>query len=311
MVSLMFLLGACQESVSGDEIQESNGKSMIIESSDKVPNDIVARLQAYNDSLYSSAATSSSINGTSSFRDKLKKWLDISVADFIGRCEGTCYGLTIGGIAGPEGMAIGAAVLGPLVGACRSYQAANSYASIPVKITFNNSIPAYIKMKEDITDYSPYYPDKIDLQLPPDKLDLLIEGAQHNLLLDNITKNTFSSTTAEEAYAKGILSEEEYLVLSDSRTPAILFRLVYSNTSDDSYDFGETSNAIIKLYKEAIQELSNDYIDVESISNRYVSEIYSSSELEETQKDNIVSSIGVMASSVEYWKVFDAEHDIE
>lgn len=308
IVFLMFLLGACQSSIGIDDVQETSDKNLVFNSSkiddDLISSDVVLRLKAYNDSLYNCVAETSSINGNSL---RLHRILKISIRDFLGRVEGASYGITIGSLGGPEGIAIGVAILAPLVGAFRSYEAA-----FPIQIKSDEAydifISSFLKMREDCSDYSLHYPMEIILQLPEDKKCLQIDGAQHNLILDNLIKHNYSNATLDEAFAKKLITRKEYKIFRTKEIKQLFKDITNSRWCDyENYYDSEQLNSIVKLYKEAIQDFSNSYSDVENISNRYVSEILSTKELEENQKDELVSSISVLVSSVEYWKGFDTE----
>ncbi len=246
-------------------------------------------------------------------KGKLKRGITIALEDCWGLLEGASWGLQFGSYLGPNTAVIAASILGPLRGAYCSYKAANyeiispdtteNNSSYP---TFNDCVEAYIYMRESGLDFNEYLPKKISLELPESKRDLMIAGAKHNLLLENIKENKLSSTPLSvAAISKKILTREEFMILSNPKARKLFNKAESNNTSGNPFDYGTVANEVISLYKEAIQNSSSSYRDVQHISNRYISEITSTNELNEENIDYLTSSICVLASSSEYWQVYD------
>ena len=295
----MFLLASCQESVYVDDTQTTIENDVAIDPANKVNHDIVSRLQAFNDSLIANAPATPNVN-----KGNLQRGLNIALADCWGLLEGASWGLQFGSYLGPNTAVIAASILGPLRGAYLSY-GASSYTITPTFPTFDQCVASYIYMTETVTDFQPYLPKKISLNLSEEKQHLMISGAKHNLLLENMRDKHFSSTSIIQALDKGALSENEYSILNHLITKTLFKNSVPYNFAEMRFDFGEKANQIISLYRQAILTSTNSYNDVETISNRYISEISSTEELNMETADNITSSICVLASSSEYWKVFD------
>lgn len=295
MAFLILILGSCQESAYVDDIQESSSKASVL--SPKVEDDVITKLQAYNDSLNNNTESVYSINRSS------KSSLDVALADCIGFWNGAAVGMTVTAAGGPLVSAWGGLIGGTLFGAYNSYIASSNSIIVPAD-GYNQSVSAYIKMKEEIEDYQEHYPAMIALNLPAGKQDLQIAGAQHNLTLNNIKKKRFSSTSLKKAYDNGTLTKNEYLVLGHKD-----MRILFDNMRNNQLSSipGEKPKTIIRLYNQAVLNSAFSYTDIESISNRYIGEVYSTEELDADQKDNIASSICVLVSSVEYWKAFDGQ----
>ncbi|MDE5793858.1 MAG: hypothetical protein K2I08_03975 [Muribaculaceae bacterium] len=307
IILLALVLGSCQETVYLDDIVESKSKSTIIDQNSKVSDGMVSRLRAYNDSLVKNMPASTNID-----KGKLKRGITIALEDCWGLLEGASWGLQFGSYLGPNTAVIAASILGPLRGAYCSYKAANyeivspdtteNYSSYP---TFNECVKAYVYMRESGLDFNEYLPKKISLEIPENKRDLMIAGAKHNLLLENIKEKKLSSISAKTAFEKEIITREEFIILTDPKTRLLFKKAESNNTSENPFDYGTVANEVISLYKEAIQNTSSSYRDVQHISNRYISEITSTNELNEENIDYLTSSICVLASSSEYWQVYD------
>ena len=300
MAFVILVLGSCRDSVCIEDIQDPESQINLVDNSNKVGDGLIAKLQAYNDSL--SNQTESVNSSNSSILSK--KWVKVAIEDCFGFCEGAAIGMTLGAPGGPETSAAGGLILGTLFGAYRSWKA-SSVSISPNTSAYDNCVTSYVKMKEEVSDYSEYYPKIISLQIPAEKQKLKIGGAQHNLVLDNIRKKNLSTTTLKDAYDNGIITKEEYNVLYNPNTQR-LFHKMETSINRPSLPSGRITHDVVRLYGKAIENSSNSYDDVENISNRYLSEVFSSVELESAQKDTITSSICVMVSSVEYWKAFDA-----
>ena len=305
MACVILILGSCQESsvcMEGcmEGLQDSSSEIISINHSNTVKDGVIARLEAYNDSLLLISESPSSLKGILS-----KQYVNVAVKDFFGFWEGAAIGITIGGLAGPEGAAAGGLLMGTLFGAYQSYKAADAITRA-YPISFEDCLSAYIKMKEEISDYSDYYPTTLSLSLPEGKQDLQLSGAQHNLVLDNLQKRNFSNTSLEDAYENGTITENEYNILSSTVTKTF-FTNIGSGLRVSTSVLGELPNKIIELYKGVILNSSSSYHDVEYTSNKYISEIFSTIELDSTEKDNVTFAICVMTSSVEYWKPFEPQ----
>ena len=298
MAFLILILGSCRESEYVDYYPESASKIKAIDSFDKVNIGIVARLQAYNDSLSNNDESLFSINGMSSSPN-----VNVALADFRGFWKGASLGFGYASVLGSDAALEGGMALGVLIGAYSSSRAGSPTVP-PSSEDYNKCISAYIKMKEEFYYNCEYYLSFITLNLPVYKKWLRIAGVQHNLVLGNIMGNRFSTSSLKNAYDNEIISKSEFIVLGHRETRNIFDDFV---NVQFSLNLEEKQDAIIDLYHRAIQTLANSYNDVENISNRYISEIFSSSELESSQKDILSSAICVLASSVEYWKVFGAQ----
>lgn len=297
MALMILVLGSCQESVYVDDVQESTSKITDIKPIDKVDDDIVARLQAYNDSLL---LITSSTNGNN--KGDLERGLEIAIADLIGVCKGAWDGYKYGKYLGPNAAVIAASILGPFRGAYYSYKAAND--DIAIRTSYETCIGAYIEMKEEDKDYTQYYPKKVVLNIPEGKQDILLYGAMHNLILDNLVNKRISTTSIEEALASNILTTDEYNVLTQSFVKKLFQEPIIVNSSDLQSDLGELSSSIIILYDNALRTSTVSYKDVEKITNKYLAEVFSTLELEETEATQLASCICAFVSSSEYWKVY-------
>ena len=150
-------------------------------------------------------------------------------------------------------------------------------------------------------------PIVLDLHQNDGEPNPIIHRAPMRIYLDNLVKQNHSKTSLLNAVKHGIITKTEYFILKDQQTITALGLKPANLTNQMAFDFGEKPNNIIKLYKQAIRAFSKSYTDIGLISNRYISEILSTMEFDESQKDNLISSICVLASSAEYWDIFNKD----
>ena len=126
-------------------------------------------------------------------------------------------------------------------------------------------------------------------------------GIVHNILLDNMINKNISSTPIQKALPK---THSDILLHPDAETT---FRKITSKRN--VYLIPELQDSetdeIISLFNTAVINGASSYKDLEYISNRYILEVANSKDLTENQQDNVISAVFTMASSAEYWKVFD------
>lgn len=250
---------------------------------------LITNLENFNDSLLQSnnLMTTRSLSGW-------KRRIAIAAADAMGAWQGLQIGMEVGSLLGPTGATVGGLLGGFVCGAGASFAAeAGTRSSNTVNIA--DVIAAAAKMKEStsIQTLQSMMPQIVILNIPSDKKHLQIMGPEHNVVLDNLRKRNLSFN--EES----VFTLEELYVLKNTK-----FRSTFAMiTSGKSYQNPQytVSNRVMQLYVNALNNSSNSCSDVKVISNRYINEVYTSGELTDNEIDGVISSISVLASSVEYW----------
>lgn len=250
---------------------------------------LITNLENFNDSLLQSnnLMTTRSLSGW-------KRRIAIAAADAMGAWQGLQIGMEVGSLLGPTGATVGGLLGGFVCGAGASFAAeAGTRSSNTVNIA--DVIAAAAKMKEStsIQTLQSMMPQIVILNIPSDKKHLQIMGPEHNVVLDNLRKKNLSFN--EES----VFTLEELYVLKNTK-----FRSTFAMiTSGKSYQNPQytVSNRVMQLYVNALNNSSNSCSDVKVISNRYINEVYTSGELTDNEIDGVISSISVLASSVEYW----------
>lgn len=304
MACLMAVLSSCQSSTIMEEPQINQPRIQSMEHWDIEEDALIIRLQAFNDSILDDAVSVQASGDVS-------KAIDIALNDLSGAYKGAKLGWKLGLLFGPNGGAIGAAIGGPIFGAAKSYIAYKRYETAHSQVrsednsfkgypTLDETISATIKMRETVSDYTVYYPSKISLTLSTSKRDLQNYGAQHNLILDNLKKNNYGNgipLLAFNGIERSVINHPDFVegyskLISgtDGLRPATRDKLIADKT--------------ITLYINAIRS-AKSYKDIELISNTYIREVTSSNELDIQNEDCVISSICVLASSSEFWKVFN------
>ena len=285
---MLCIFASCQSDYMLDESQisvsETVSEDVSFESSMLINN-----LENFNDSLFQSSnlMITRSLSGW-------KRRIAIAAADAMGAWQGIQIGMEVGSLLGPKGAAVGAAVGGIVCGAGASFTAeAGTRSSNAVNIA--DVIAAAAKMKEStsIQTLQSMMPKIVILNIPNDKKPLQIMGPEHNVTLDNLRKKNL---TYNEGNA---FTREELYVLKDTKFRSA-FAVITSGKSYHSPNY-KVSNRVMQLYVDALNNSSNSCTDVKVISNRYINEVYTSGELTDSEVDGVISSICVLASSVEYW----------
>lgn len=128
-------------------------------------------------------------------------------------------------------------------------------------------------------------------------------GKMHNVLLSVLD----GSSTIKES---GILHSNDsiYNSIINSEEMKQLYNEILTNTKDMKYFNSDTKgDYIMKLFSEILEEYAEEEMDVVTIINKYSEAINASSELDENDKECIMSGLATALYSFRYWNTTFSE----
>lgn len=128
-------------------------------------------------------------------------------------------------------------------------------------------------------------------------------GKMHNVLLSVLD----GSSTIKES---GILHSNDsiYNSIINSEEMKQLYNEILTNTKNKKYFNSDTKgDYIMKLFSEILEEYAEEEMDVVTIINKYSDAINASSELDENDKECIMSGLATALYSFRYWNTTFSE----
>lgn len=267
----------------------------ILNSTDAVEsNEVLKELSAFNDSLINSMNETTRVS-------RFNQALTTVTADVVGgwAMGKICIGL--GKYFGPQ-VASQAGGVGFVVGAVYASVSINMTRAVSKEINEKAIIGAYVTMLNEKVDVENNYPKTIKLNLPAEYKELQNMGAEHNIVLKNLINEKIDTTKI-----KSTLSKEQYNLITSKEYTRALDQTI-SNVNEACLTKGgmkveesDVPSRIMNLFFQIAEQYPQSTYDMQYIINKYIETIENGNAFTEEDKSLIYASLGVAASSYEFW----------
>lgn len=261
---------------------------------------LISEMSNFNDSLMQICSK------TRGYRGSLD-YTAVACADVGGMYAGGKAGAWLGSWIGHPHVGAGIGAL--VVGAYSSYRAhriiMDTRAGVPsVELEPIDVAAAYIQILKDESLISENTLHEIKLNFKNVDKDIVESGPKHNIIVKNLQNKCFAPFEEVKKYLSEdeitILKSDEFAALFDSIDRRSDIILLNNNTQLSKEKV--IPDQLMKLFTDILQKYSDKADDVEFIINRYIEAVENTSELSQDDKNIILKSLSVAASSFELWR---------
>lgn len=258
----------------------------------------IKTLQIFNNEYVKENIPSQDTRG---WKFTLAEVLSVGLADFSGACSGAKLGGQLGAIVGPNGAIVGATIGGVICGA------ASSFAQYKMSETIKEFRPcststfqglnqksfeaAYAREKDYIQQSDYRYGIALGLDSCATKIAIL-----HNKVLDIVedidnTGNYGSYISHFNVIEMSVVNDGDFIKMYKKLSVNPTFKADPTSVMD----------SIMSLFIAAVNNNVNQMSDLDSIIQFYSSTVRNSSDLNQIEKDALLSGFAVMKYSAIYW----------